>query len=173
MNTPDILKNKIHTHESIKHLLERQHFFKKKIVFTNGCFDILHLGHVDYLAKASDFGDFFVVGLNSDISVKLLNKGTNRPLQDEHSRAMVIAALEFVDAVILFDEPTPAELIKFVKPDVLVKGADYDALEKDLKSKIYIVGSDFVRANGGEVKTIEFVEGYSTSNIEKKIRDSK
>ncbi|MCX6310204.1 MAG: adenylyltransferase/cytidyltransferase family protein [Bacteroidetes bacterium] len=173
MNTPDLLKNKIHTRESIKHLLGRQHFFKRKIVFTNGCFDILHLGHVDYLAKASDFGDFFVLGLNSDASVKMLNKGSNRPLQDEHSRAMLIAAMDFVDAVVLFDEATPLELIQFVKPDVLVKGADYDAHEKDPKNKKYIVGSDVVRANGGEVKTIEFVEGYSTSAIEKKIRDSK
>jgi rfaE bifunctional protein nucleotidyltransferase chain/domain len=173
MNTPEFLKTKIYTRESAKHVLERMHFFQKKIVFTNGCFDIVHLGHVDYLAKASDCGDFFVLGLNSDVSVKMLNKGSNRPLQDEHSRAMVLAAMDFVDAVVLFDDATPEELIKFVRPDVLVKGADYDASEKDPKSKKYIVGSDFVRMNGGEVKTIEFVEGYSTSAIEKKIRDSK
>jgi len=171
MNTIDILKNKIYTQESFHHLLGRLRYFKKKIVFTNGCFDILHLGHVDYLSNASDAGDFFVVGLNSDASVKTLKKGDNRPLQDEHSRAMVIAALGFVDAVILFNEETPYELIKFLQPDILVKGADYDAEEKDPKSKKYIVGSDVVRAKNGEVKTIEFVPNYSTSAIEKKILD--
>jgi rfaE bifunctional protein nucleotidyltransferase chain/domain len=169
MKQIDILKNKIYTKESFHHLLGRLRYFKKQIVFTNGCFDILHLGHIDYLANASDCADYFVVGLNSDASVKLLDKGPNRPLQDEHSRAMTIAALGFVDAVILFDEQTPAELISFLQPDVLVKGADYDAEEKDPKSKKYIVGSDVVRAKNGMVKTIEFVEGYSTSAIEKKI----
>jgi rfaE bifunctional protein nucleotidyltransferase chain/domain len=171
MTHSEIIQNKIRTREQAKHLLGRMRYFKKKIVFTNGCFDILHLGHVDYLAKAADHGDFFVVGLNSDASVKSLNKGANRPLQDEHSRAMVIAALAFVDAVIIFDEQTPQELIEFVCPDVLVKGADYDAEETDPKSKKFIAGSDFVRKNNGEVKTIEFVPGYSTSAIEKKITD--
>lgn len=172
MKHSEIIKNKIYTRESIKHLLERMHYFKKKVVFTNGCFDILHLGHVDYLAKSADQGNYLVVGLNSDASVKLLNKGSNRPLQDQQSRAMVIAALGFVDAVILFDEENPKELIEFVRPDVLVKGADYSTDETDPKSKKYIVGSDFVRKNGGEVVTIEFVEGYSTSAIEKKILGS-
>jgi rfaE bifunctional protein nucleotidyltransferase chain/domain len=166
----DILKNKIYTRESFKHLRGTLAYFQKKVVFTNGCFDILHLGHVDYLAKASDLGDYFVLGLNSDVSVKLLGKGENRPLQDQHSRAMVIAALRFVDAVILFDEQTPAELIEFVRPDVLVKGADYDAQQKDPKGEKFIVGSDLVRSYNGEVATIEFVEGYSTSAIEKKFR---
>lgn len=165
MNTPDFLKNKIHSQISIYHLLNRQRFFKKRIVFTNGVFDLLHLGHVDYLARAADHGDFFIVGMNSDASVKLLNKGASRPLQDETSRSMVLAALGFVDAVILFDEETPLELIKFVQPDVLVKGADYKVEE--------VVGHDIVIMKGGEVKLIEFVEGYSTSAIEKKIRDSK
>lgn len=169
MTTLEVLKNKIYTKESFHLLLGRLRYFKKSIVFTNGCFDILHLGHVDYLANASDAADFFVVGLNSDASVKSLKKGANRPLQDEHSRALVIAALGFVDAVILFDEETPLELIQFLQPDVLVKGADYDAEEKDPKSKKYIVGSDVVRARNGEVKTIEFVPGYSTTTIEKKI----
>ena len=172
MSHSEVIKTKIRTRESVKHLLERMHYFKKKVVFTNGCFDILHLGHVDYLAKAADHGDFFVVGLNSDASVKLLNKGANRPLQDENSRAMVIAALGFVDVVILFDEENPKELIEFVRPDILVKGADYDAEEKDVKSKKFIVGSDFVRKNNGEVVTIEFVDGYSTSAIEKKMVNS-
>ncbi|MBI3511192.1 MAG: adenylyltransferase/cytidyltransferase family protein [Bacteroidetes bacterium] len=169
MNATEIIASKIHTPGSIKWKIAQLHFFGKKIVFTNGCFDIVHLGHVDYLAKAAECGIFFIVGMNSDASVKLLNKGMNRPLQDEHSRSMVIAAMEFVDAVILFDEETPYQLINFIQPDVLVKGADYDAAEKDAKNKKYIVGSDLVRANGGEIKTIEFVEGYSTSAIEKKI----
>ena len=172
MKHSEIIKNKIYTRESIKHLLERMHYFKKKVVFTNGCFDILHLGHVDYLAKSADQGNYLVVGLNTDASVKLLNKGSNRPLQDQQSRAMVIAALGFVDAVILFDEENPKELIEFVRPDVLVKGADYNTDETDPKSKKYIVGSDFVRKNGGEVMTVEFVEGYATSAIEKKILGS-
>jgi rfaE bifunctional protein nucleotidyltransferase chain/domain len=166
----DIIKNKIYTRESFKHLRGRFAYFQKKVVFTNGCFDILHLGHVDYLAKASELGDYFVVGVNSDASVKLLDKGENRPLQDQHSRAMVIAALRFVDAVILFDENTPKELIEFVRPDVLVKGADYDAQETNPAGKKFIAGSDLVRSYNGEVTTIEFVEGYSTSAIEKKIR---
>ena len=173
MTHAELVKNKIYTIDSFKYHLGRLRFFKKKIVFTNGCFDILHLGHVDYLAKASDNGDFLVVGVNSDASVKLLCKGENRPLQDENSRATIIAALGFVHAVILFDKETPIELIKFIQPDVLVKGADYDANEKDAKSKKYIVGSDLIRAKGGEIKTIEFLEGYSTSAIEKKIQGSK
>ena len=169
MNHSQFVKNKVYTRDSFRHLLGRLHFFKKKIVFTNGCFDIVHFGHVDYLAKAADCGDFLVVGINSDASVKLLCKGENRPLQDENSRAAIIAAFGFVGAVVLFDEETPIELIKFVQPGVLVKGADYDANEKDPKNKKYIVGSDLVRANGGEIKTIEFVPGYSTSAIERKI----
>lgn len=164
MNTTDLIRNKIYTRETIKYLLERLRYFQKKIVFTNGCFDILHLGHVDYLSKASDCGDFFILGLNSDASVRLLGKGDSRPLQDEHSRSMVVASLGFVDAVILFDEETPYELIKFIQPDVLVKGADYKVEQ--------IAGHDIVLAKGGEVKLIELVEGYSTSAIEKKIRNS-
>lgn len=164
MNIGERIRNKIHTRESLGFALERLRFFGKKIVFTNGCFDILHLGHVDYLSKASESGNFFVVGLNSDASVKLLNKGDARPLQDEHSRSMILASLSFVDAVILFDEETPYELIKFVQPDVLVKGADYKVEQ--------IAGHDIVLARGGEVKLIEIVEGYSTSAIERKIKNS-
>lgn len=162
MSTTDSMSSRIYTRESIRHKLEGLRFFGKKIVFTNGCFDILHLGHVDYLSKAAACGDFFIVGLNSDASVKLLNKGDTRPLQDQHSRSMVIAALRFVDAVILFDEETPYELIRFVQPDVLVKGSDYKVEQ--------IAGHDIVLAKGGEVKLIDFVPGYSTSAIEAKIR---
>jgi rfaE bifunctional protein nucleotidyltransferase chain/domain len=164
MSRSEIIRSKIHTRESFRFQLERLRYFQKKIVFTNGCFDILHLGHIDYLAKASEFGPFFIVGLNSDASVKLLNKGASRPLQDQQSRAMVIASLSFVDAVILFDEETPYELIKTIRPDVLVKGADYKIEQ--------IAGHDIVLANGGEVKLVELVDGYSTTAIEKKIKNS-
>ena len=136
----------------------------QKIVFTNGCFDLLHLGHVDYLAKAKDLGDRLVIGVNSDASVKRL-KGEFRPLQDENSRLHLLAALEVVDAVVLFDEDTPYELIKKIQPDILVKGADYK-IEN-------IVGYDIVTSRGGSVKTIEFIEGYSTTNIEQRILNSK
>lgn len=133
-----------------------------KIVFSNGCFDILHLGHIDYLARAADYGDKMVIGLNTDRSVSKI-KGPSRPINDERSRAMVLAALEFVSAIILFDEPTPYELIRLVQPDVLVKGADYKPEE--------IVGYDIVTAKGGVVKTIPFVDGYSTTKIEQRIRN--
>lgn len=134
-----------------------------KVVFTNGCFDLLHRGHVDYLSKARDLGDKLFLGLNTDASVSAL-KGEHRPIQDEQSRMQIMASLDFVDAVMLFSEDTPYELIQKVQPDVLVKGADYNP--KD------IVGYDIVTAKGGEVKTLEFLEGYSTSSIEKKIKNS-
>ena len=141
-----------------------------KIVFTNGCFDIIHRGHIDYLAKASDLGGKLIIGLNSDSSVRKLNKAKSRPLQDEKSRAMILASMHFVDAVILFFEETPQDLIRLLTPDVLVKGADYDADEINPQGKKFIVGSDFVRTFGGEVKTIEFLEGFSTTAIENKIK---
>ncbi len=135
----------------------------KKIVFTNGCFDILHRGHVDYLAKAADLGDVLVLGLNSDASVGRL-KGPNRPIQDEQSRIHIIASLAFVDAVVLFDEPTPLALIELVQPDILVKGSDYKPED--------IVGYNIVTAKGGSVKTIDFIDGYSSSLIIKKIKEN-
>jgi rfaE bifunctional protein nucleotidyltransferase chain/domain len=133
----------------------------KQIVFTNGCFDLLHRGHVDYLAKAADLGDVLVIGVNTDASVSKL-KGPHRPIQDEQSRMQILASLGFVDAVILFDEDTPYNLIQMVQPDVLVKGSDYKPED--------IVGYDIVTAKGGSVKTIDFIPGYSTSLIEKKIK---
>ncbi|HOZ86288.1 MAG TPA: D-glycero-beta-D-manno-heptose 1-phosphate adenylyltransferase [Bacteroidia bacterium] len=133
----------------------------KKIVFTNGCFDILHPGHVDYLSQARDAGDFLVLGLNTDHSVKLLNKAPNRPVNNEQTRALVLAGLASVDAIIFFDEETPLKLIDFLKPDVLVKGDDYKAEN--------IVGYDIVKANGGEVITIPFLTGYSTTQLIQKI----
>ena len=131
------------------------------IVFTNGCFDILHLVHVDYLEKARHLGNKLVVGLNTDASICRL-KGPERPLQDEMSRARVMASLLFVDAVVLFGEDTPYELIAAVNPDILVKGDDY-AIEN-------IVGHDIVQKNGGTVKTISLVQGYSTTSIINKIK---
>jgi rfaE bifunctional protein nucleotidyltransferase chain/domain len=131
------------------------------IVFTNGCFDIIHLGHVDYLEKARNLGSRLVVGVNTDASIRRL-KGDTRPVQDELSRSRILASFEFVDAVCLFDEDTPYELIKALNPHILVKGNDY--------SPENIVGSDIVISNGGRVMTIELVPGYSTSEIINKIK---
>jgi rfaE bifunctional protein nucleotidyltransferase chain/domain len=136
---------------------------KETIVFTNGCFDLLHLGHIDYLSKAADLGTKLIIGLNSDASTRNL-KGQNRPICDQASRAGLLAALFFVDAVILFDEETPLNLILGVLPNILVKGADYEI--KD------IVGAKEVLENGGNVKTITFLLGYSTTAIEQKIINS-
>jgi D-glycero-beta-D-manno-heptose 1-phosphate adenylyltransferase len=153
-------KDKILDLEQLLQKIEEWREQGKKIVFTNGCFDLLHLGHVDYLERARQFGDKLVLGLNTDASVKRL-KGPSRPLQDEMSRARVMASLLFVDAVVLFDNDTPLELIKAITPDVLVKGDDY-SIEN-------IVGQDIVTANGGEVKTVPLAKGYSTTNIVKRI----
>src|SRR5262245_6795994 len=136
----------------------------KRIVFTNGCFDLLHLGHVDYLEKARALGDKLVLGLNTDASVSKL-KGNNRPIQDQHSRAHVMASLQFIDLVVLFNEDTPLALISELLPDILVKGSDYLAEN--------IVGADVVKSKGGVVKTIEFVPGYSTTRIVEKIKKTK
>lgn len=135
----------------------------EKIVFTNGCFDIVHRGHIDYLSKAKDLGTKLVLGLNTDQSVRRL-KGENRPVVDEMSRAILLAAMQFIDLVVFFDEDTPYELIKKVQPDILVKGSDYKAES--------IVGYDVVMAKGGAVKTIDFVEGFSTTSIVEKIKSS-
>jgi D-glycero-beta-D-manno-heptose 1-phosphate adenylyltransferase len=134
-----------------------------KIVFTNGCFDILHLGHVDYLEKARNLGDKLILGLNTDQSVSQL-KGPSRPIVPQQARARVMAALSFVDLVVLFDDPTPYELIKYLTPNYLVKGSDYVISN--------IVGADWVIAQGGEIKTITLSEGFSTSNIITKITKS-
>ncbi|MFC2107030.1 D-glycero-beta-D-manno-heptose 1-phosphate adenylyltransferase [Bacteroidota bacterium] len=145
----------------IDHEVATLNFLNKKIVFTNGCFDLLHQGHIEYLAKASELGDVLVIGLNTDDSIKRI-KGSDRPINDEIARAHVLASLVFVDEVFFFDEDTPYELIKRVNPDVLVKGADYK--EED------IVGYDIVKAKGGEIITIDLVEGHSTSNLIDKIK---
>jgi len=153
-------KDKIYTRED---LVKQAAVWKQqgqRVVFTNGCFDILHLGHVDYLEKARALGDKLIVGINTDASVSRL-KGPSRPLQDEMSRARIMASLLFTDAIVLFDEETPYDLIKSVRPDILVKGDDYTVQN--------IVGHDIVLQNGGEVKTIALVNGYSTSNVVAKI----
>jgi rfaE bifunctional protein nucleotidyltransferase chain/domain len=133
----------------------------ERIVFTNGCFDILHLGHVDYLEKARNFGDKLIVGLNTDSSVSRF-KGPERPIQDQNSRGRILSSLQFVDMVVLFDEDTPKELISSLVPDVLVKGSDYLAEN--------IVGADVVKKAGGVVTTLELVPGYSTSKVIEKIK---
>lgn len=135
----------------------------QQIVFTNGCFDIVHLGHIDYLEKARNLGHRLILGLNTDASVSCI-KGPLRPVVNEYARARLMAALEFVDAVTLFDEPTPLELIEAVQPDVLVKGDDY--------SVATIVGADFVLARGGRVETIALVPGYSTTKLIERIKES-
>jgi D-glycero-beta-D-manno-heptose 1-phosphate adenylyltransferase len=154
------LKYKIASKEELKSRLDK-FAGKKKIVFTNGCFDLLHPGHVDYLCRARDLGDFLVVGLNTDESVRTLEKAPGRPVNNEDARAIVLAGLACINAIVLFNEPTPYELISFVGPDILVKGDDYQ-IEN-------IVGADLVKSAGGQVITIPFLEGFSTTAIIKKI----
>ncbi|MEO1257279.1 MAG: D-glycero-beta-D-manno-heptose 1-phosphate adenylyltransferase [Bacteroidota bacterium] len=133
----------------------------QRVVFTNGCFDLLHYGHIHYLSQAKDLGDRLIIGINSDQSVSRL-KGAHRPIKDEKTRMCLLAALVFVDAVVLFEEDTPLDLIRQLIPHVLVKGGDWKPEQ--------IVGSDFVIKNGGSVKSLPFIEGYSTTNYEKKIK---
>lgn len=153
--------SKILSNDTLQETLEVWSAENKVIVFTNGCFDILHRGHVEYLAKAAELGDKLFVGLNSDKSVRQL-KGPERPVQDECARAVILASLQVVSGVMLFSEETPYELIKKVQPDVLVKGADWKIED--------IVGYDIVTAKGGRVETISFVEGHSTTNIINKVK---
>lgn len=133
---------------------------EQKVVFTNGVFDLLHLGHVDYLERARSLGNVLVVGLNTDASVRRLKPG--RPIQDEYARARCLAALQAVDAVVLFEQDTPLELIELIRPQVLVKGADYAVSQ--------IVGADRVVSYGGRVESLALIEGYSTSQLIEKIR---
>jgi len=161
----EIITNKIVSLEQLNKLVIAWRLKGDTIVFTNGCFDILHLGHIDYLSKARDLGKRLIVGVNTDNSVKRLGKGESRPINDEKSRSMIIASLQFVDAVVLFDEDTPYQVIKAIEPDVLVKGSDY-TIDK-------VVGADIVKKCGGKVVLIEYLDGYSTTNIEKKIRGEK
>lgn len=156
MKNLQTIKNKILSPDRLQKQLEVWRNHHQKIVFTNGCFDILHVGHIEYLAQAKEKGDILIIGLNSDNSVRRL-KGENRPINPQNARAELLSALFFVDAVVFFSEDTPYELIKTVQPDILVKGADYKAEN--------VVGFDIVTAKGGKVETISLVEGYSTTNI--------
>lgn len=157
-----IIKKKIFSKEVLKKQIAIWRMKDYKIVFTNGCFDILHHGHIDYLSKAADLGDILIVGINSDTSVKKLNKGANRPIQNENDRALILSSIQFIEALIIFEEDTPYELIQSLQPDVLVKGGDWKEHE--------IVGADIVKAKGGAVISVPFVEGYSTTDIEKRIK---
>jgi len=160
MTNLEQLQSKIIPKEKIQNLVDGLKLDGKTIVFSNGCFDLVHRGHVEYLAKASDLADVFVLGLNTDASVQRL-KGDDRPLQDEVARAILMSGFSFIDYVVLFDEDTPYELINVVQPNVLVKGNDYKVED--------VVGYDIVQKNGGTVQTIELTEGYSTTNIVNKI----
>lgn len=161
MDKLNIIQSKIIDINNIESYLTYWNLKNQKIVFTNGCFDILHRGHVEYLAQAANHGDVLIIGVNTDSSVKRI-KGETRPVQDEYARAILLASLNFVTAVVLFDEETPYNLIKRIQPDVLIKGSDYSI--KD------IIGSDIVEAKGGKVITIDFIEGYSTTSIIKKLK---
>ena len=162
MNYLHFINNKIaKTREDAFRTLSLWRFKNEKIVFTNGCFDILHKGHIEYLAKAASLGTKLIIGLNSDASVKRL-KGEYRPVNNENDRAILLAALSFVDHIVIFDTDTPRDLIQYVHPDILVKGGDYNPQE--------IVGYDIVKAKGGEVVTIDFIEGYSTTIFLNKIK---
>lgn len=164
MNQTELIVSKICTSRDM--LMEKVTAWKNNkqpVVFTNGVFDLIHRGHADYLAKARELGSALIIGVNTDASVSQL-KGVHRPIQDEYSRMFILASFQFVDAVILFGEQTPYELIKLVQPDILVKGSDYKAED--------IVGYDIVKAHNGEVKTIDFIPGFSTSLIEQRIKNS-
>ena len=165
MTTPyQKLQSKIIQQSDIKEIVDQWKSQNNSLVFTNGCFDLLHRGHVDYLSRAAALGDRLIIGLNTDRSVKSL-KGTSRPFQDEKTRAMILASLFFTDAIVLFDTDTPYQLIQLISPDILVKGDDYQP-EK-------IVGYDVVTQSGGMVKTIPFIEGFSTTLLVERIKHSK
>ena len=159
MSTLTAIKSKIVDFSKIKDLVSNWKKEGNSIVFTNGCFDVLHYGHVSYLAEASDLGDKMIIGLNSDSSVRRL-KGETRPINGQHERAVLLSALQFVDAVVIFDEDTPENLINTIAPDFLVKGGDYTIDT--------IVGADFVMSYGGKVITIPIVENFSSTLIIKR-----
>ncbi len=161
MNHLEIIRSKIVDQRKLDSILAGWRMKSDKIIFTNGCFDLLHGGHIHLLSSAKDFGTRLIVGLNSDASVKRL-KGDQRPIQNENDRAIIMSSQHLVDAVILFEEDTPLNLIQFIKPDILVKGGDWEISK--------IVGADFVKSHGGEVKTIPYLEGNSTSLLEEKLK---
>ncbi|MFD2864480.1 D-glycero-beta-D-manno-heptose 1-phosphate adenylyltransferase [Mucilaginibacter antarcticus] len=161
-NLEQVLLEKISDLETLKCKVEYWKLEGEKVVFTNGVFDLLHIGHITYMAKAASLGTRFIIGLNADASVKRL-KGESRPVNDQANRAALLAALFFVDGIVIFEEDTPLNLISTLLPDILVKGADYTIDN--------IVGAKEVLANGGEVKTIDLVEGYSSTSIIERIRN--
>jgi len=163
MDKLQFIKNKIIDINELKNKKAYWKFTEQRIVFTNGCFDIIHRGHIEYLAQAASYADIMIVGLNTDKSIKKI-KGENRPVNNELSRAITIASLQFVNFVIMFNEETPYNLISEIVPDVLIKGSDYN--KKD------IVGYDIVKNNGGEIVTIDIIKGYSTTLIIDKIKKS-
>ena len=156
------INNKIFDLQLLMKKIEKWRSENKKIVFTNGCFDLIHLGHIEILARSSDFGDKLIIGVNSDLSIKKL-KGANRPIIQQSSRIRQLSALEFVDAVILFDEETPIKLIESIKPDVITKGGDYTAKN--------VIGNEVVSQKNGEVVIIPLTQGYSTTSILNKIKN--
>ena len=160
MSRLDIIRKKIVSKEELGKLIHVWQLLSQKIVFTNGCFDIVHAGHIHTLTSAADFGNKLIVALNTDSSVSKLKPG--RPIQEQDSRALVLASLNCIDAIILFNEETPLELIKFIRPDILIKGGNYSIDE--------IIGSKEVLASGGKVEVIPLLKGFSTTNIEEKIK---
>jgi len=158
----EILNSKILDKERLLGKLTGWKEENKKIVFTNGCFDLIHLGHIEVIARSADLGDILIIGVNTDNSIKRL-KGKNRPIVEEISRAKQLAALEFVDAVVLFDQDTPIDLIKMINPNIITKGGDYNPDQ--------VIGNDIVTQNDGEVVIIPLTQGYSTTSILEKIKD--
>ena len=156
------MKSKLKTWEEITNIIKELKSQNKKIVFTNGCFDILHSGHVQYLAEAKELGDILILGLNSDYSVKRL-KGNDRPINNEIERATVLSALCTISHIVIFKEDTPYKLINHIKPDILVKGGDWKPED--------IIGSDIVSSYNGEVKSLSFVDGKSTTDIINKLKE--
>lgn len=162
MSNLEGINSKIYLLDDLKTQLKNWRVNGDVIVFTNGCFDILHQGHVEVLAKTADLGNRLIIGLNSDSSVKLL-KGENRPINDENARALLLSALTFVDAVVLFSQQTPKQLIAEIRPNILAKGGDYSISE--------IAGHDIVQQDGGKVISIPLTDGFSSTNIIDKIKD--
>ena len=157
------INSKIFSLDDLKNQVNAWKQAGEEVVFTNGCFDIIHRGHIEVLAQTADLGDRLIIGLNSDSSIQKL-KGKNRPIIEEQSRAILLASLEFVDAVVIFSEDTPLKLISALLPDVLAKGGDYE-IET-------IVGHEIVQQNGGKVKLVPFVDGFSSTTIIEKIKNS-
>ena len=158
------IKNKIVLADDLRAIMDKEQAAGRKFAFSNGCFDLVHQGHIDYLSKSRDLADYLIIGLNSDASVRRL-KGPRRPINDEYSRALMLASFVFVDYVVLFADDTPYNLIKTLQPDILIKGSDYKVED--------IVGYDIVMARGGKVATLDFVPGFSTSLIEQRILQEK